>query len=154
MIKINYTNGDATAPQGDGKKIICHICNDIGAWGAGFVLAISNKWRYPEDFYRARQTYPLGHVDILSVEEDTFVANMIAQHGVGRDADGNPPIRYEELETALQKVNTVAKQINASLHMPRIGAGLAGGDWDRIAAIIERSIDVPVTVYDFVPAAE
>lgn len=148
MSKINYVTGDATNPQGDGIKIICHICNDRGAWGAGFVLALSKKWRYPEDFYRARQHYPLGHVDVLSVEEDIFVANMIAQHGTGPDTYGIPPIRYAALVDALKKVNIIAEEINASLHMPRIGAGLAGGDWNAIEIIIEEIVQVPVTVYD------
>lgn len=153
MSKINYVTGDATAPQGDGIKIICHICNDIGAWGAGFVLALSEKWKFPEDFYRARQTYSLGEVDILSVEDDIFVANMVAQHGTSPNSEGISPIRYVALIEALEKVNKLAKEINASLHMPRIGAGLAGGDWNAIETIIERVVEVPVTVYDL-PAAE
>lgn len=148
MSKINYVKGDATEPIGDGKKIICHICNDIGAWGAGFVLALSKKWSFPEDFYRARQKYPLGHADVLAVATDIYVANMIAQHGVGLDADGNPPIRYTALIEALETVNAVAAKRNASLHMPRIGAGLAGGDWNAIEKIIEQCTTVPVTVYD------
>lgn len=27
--EIKYINGDATNPQGEGNKIICHICNTI-----------------------------------------------------------------------------------------------------------------------------
>ena len=100
---IKYVVGDATAPQGESKKIICHICNDIGAWGAGFVLALSNKWRYPEDFYRARHTYPLGHADVLSVEENVYVANMIAQRSTRPDSKGVPPIRYDALKDTLSK---------------------------------------------------
>lgn len=145
---IKYVVGDATAPQGESKKIICHICNDLGAWGAGFVLALSKKWRYPEDFYRARQQYPLGEVDILSVESDTYIANMIAQHGTGPDSKGVPPVRYEALKQALSKVNVVAERIGATLHMPRIGCGLAGGEWDAVQAVIEEVVTVDVTVYD------
>jgi hypothetical protein len=36
--------------------------------------------------------------------------------------------------------------------MPRIGCGLAGGKWEEIEPIIERTLieaDVKVTVYDF-----
>lgn len=32
---INYTSGDATCPQGRGRTIIAHICNDRGAWSEG-----------------------------------------------------------------------------------------------------------------------
>ncbi|MGB3404347.1 MAG: hypothetical protein WBA77_16810 [Microcoleaceae cyanobacterium] len=51
-MEIQYIKGDATSPQVNGNKIICHICNDIGGWGKGFVLAISNKWSSPEADYR------------------------------------------------------------------------------------------------------
>jgi hypothetical protein len=29
-MSIKYLKGDATGPQGDGLKIICHVCNDVG----------------------------------------------------------------------------------------------------------------------------
>ena len=148
MSKINYVKGDATQPIGEGKKIICHICNDIGAWGAGFVLALSKKWAYPEQFYRARQKYPLGYADILKVEDDIYVANMIGQHRTGADRDGNPPIRYTAVIDALTMVNRVAVETGATLHMPRIGCGLAGGKWKVIERILKEVVTVDVTVYD------
>ncbi|MEZ4800268.1 MAG: hypothetical protein R2809_10945 [Flavobacteriales bacterium] len=43
MAKVNYVTGDATIPQTNGNKIIVHVCNDIGGWGKGFVMAISNS---------------------------------------------------------------------------------------------------------------
>jgi len=46
----------------------------------------------------------------------------------------------------------IANQIGASVHMPRIGCGLAGGDWNVVESIINRTLtlrDVDVTVYDF-----
>lgn len=48
MIPIKYVIGDATEPQGTGRKIIAHVCNDCGGWGAGFVLALSAKDYRPE----------------------------------------------------------------------------------------------------------
>lgn len=148
MKKINYLIGDATKPQGEGKKIIAHICNDVGAWGAGFVIAVSNRWRYPEDRYRAMPDYQLGTVMVLEVEQNIYVANMIAQHGVRADAAGKPPVRYDALKEALSRLNTIAEGMNATVHMPRIGAGLAGGDWSIIEQCIEKNVHVPVTVYD------
>ena len=43
MKEIIYLKGDATSPQVSGYKIIVHICNNRGSWGAGFVMAISEK---------------------------------------------------------------------------------------------------------------
>ena len=45
MPGIRYVTGDATRPEGEGPKIIVHICNDIGAWGRGFVLALSKRFK-------------------------------------------------------------------------------------------------------------
>ena len=47
-MEILYIKGDATAPIGSGVKVITHICNDIGGWGKGFVLALSKKWKMPK----------------------------------------------------------------------------------------------------------
>ena len=48
MNKIIYLKGDATKPEGLGTKIIAHVCNDVGLWGKGFVLAVSKRWKFPE----------------------------------------------------------------------------------------------------------
>mgnify|MGYP002351074259 FL=1 len=47
MNKIIYLKGDATKPEGLGPRIIAHICNDVGLWGKGVVLAISKRWKLP-----------------------------------------------------------------------------------------------------------
>ena len=39
MSEIVYVRGDATVPSVKGVKVIAHVCNDIGGWGKGFVLA-------------------------------------------------------------------------------------------------------------------
>jgi hypothetical protein len=49
-----YVIGDATAPQGDGPRVIVHVCNDVGKWGKGLVLALSGRWPEAEGRYRAR----------------------------------------------------------------------------------------------------
>ena len=153
---IQYRTGDATRPEGGGPKIIAHICNDVGAWGKGFVLALSKRWKTPEEQYRAWHAgqfaapFQLGEVQFVQVEEDLWVANMIAQHGL-RWSQGRPPIRYEALRQALRRVAEFAQQQQASIHMPRIGAGLAGGDWSIISRIIEEELcrhGLEVVVYD------
>lgn len=149
MPKIIYLKGDATqpVPTDGGPAIICHICNDLGAWGAGFVLALSRKWQLPEASYRRISNYTLGTVDIVQVEPNTYVANMIAQHGTGFTPEGIAPIRYAALEKCLDMVNIIAKGMHASIHMPRIGCGLAGGNWMEIEKIINETIDEDTIVY-------
>lgn len=149
-MNIHYIKGDATRPRGDGTKIICHICNDIGAWGAGFVLALSARWDDPEESYRgmSKDERKLGNVQIVPVEDDILVANMIGQRDIRPDENGLPPIRYTAVRAALKSVNDLATQINATLHMPRIGCGLAGGRWEDIESIIKEVVTVNVYVYD------
>lgn len=152
---MKYTKGDATAPFGDGNKIIVHICNDIGGWGKGFVLALSARWVGPEkeyrDWYKSKIDFELGNVQFVLVEDDIYVANIIGQRDIKMEND-IPPIRYEAVESGLRKVADKAIEIHASVHMPRIGCGLAGGKWSIIENIIDRSLldkDIDVTVYDF-----
>ena len=151
MSKINYVVGDATAPEGEGIKIICHICNNKNKWGAGFVMALSKKWVEPETYYRTMIEYKLGDMEIVPVEANVFVANMIAQDNIISNLNENdkPPIRYHAVAEALYKINDEAKKLGATIHMPRIGCGLAGGKWSIIERIIEEVVTVDVTVYDF-----
>lgn len=160
---IHYAKGDATRPPASPEpKIIVHVSNDIGAWGAGFVLAISQRWPGPEAEFRAWHANPpaslpfkLGQVQFVQVEPGLWVANMIGQHDIarrGQTADGLPPIRYDAVERALTRVADFAREHGASVHMPRIGCGLAGGTWDRIEPLIQNTLSrqgIPVTVYDF-----
>ena len=158
MMKIEYVKGDATAPAGDGQKIIVHVCNDLGKWGKGFVLAISRRWKAPEKAYRAAyagasQALALGGVQFVQVNGSITVANMIGQHGIRRqNSKAAPPIRYPAIRQGLQTITDYALAHQASIHMPRIGCGLAGGRWEEIEVLIEEtllSVGVPVVVYDY-----
>ena len=144
---ITHIKGDATKPIGDGLKIITHICNNKGGWGAGFVLAISRRWLEPETHYRSLQEYQLGKTYVIKVEPDIIVANMIAQNGFVRP--NYVPLDYVALNRCLNKLNTWAKVKNATIHMPMIGAGLGGGDWERILKIIENSALVDNVIYEY-----
>ena len=156
MAEIAYLIGDATAPKTPGLKVIVHVCNDIGAWGKGFVMALSRGWPGPESQYQAwyhgRKTndFCLGAVQFVKVENDVWVANMIGQHGIRRTKEG-PPIRYDAVEKCLGRVAKKTVELEASIHMPRIGCGLAGGKWEEIEPIITRQLiekDIAACVYD------
>lgn len=157
MKTIQYLKGDATAPQAKGIKIITHICNDIGGWGKGFVLAVSKRWETPEKEYRnwhrfrSENNFALGEIQLVQVEKYIYVANIIGQKGIKTGSNG-VPVRYDAIEKALEKLSDEALLLNASTHMPRIGCGLAGGKWEEIEPIIERTLlakNVEVYVYDF-----
>lgn len=158
-MKIKYQVGDVikearNTPE-NSRIIIPHIVNNRNAFGAGFVLALSKVWDEPEARYRMAFTksYPIGNSDLLgkiqvvNVEKNLYVCNMFAQV-LGYDVDGNPPIRYEQLDWCLEQLNFVAEVLDAEIYAPRFGAGLAGGDWAKIEPMIENRLTVPVTIFD------
>lgn len=144
---IKYVTGDATNPIGDGRKMIIHVCNNRHGWGAGFVLALSRRSPIPEEYYRRTAWLPLGDVQFVTINSDLVVANMIAQT-LGGSA-GIPPLKYGELRKCLRKVRRAALILHCSIHAPRFGAGLAGGKWETIEAMINEELDgLDVFVYD------
>ena len=156
MATMSEVKGDATQPHASGNKIIAHVCNDLGGWGKGFVVAVSKRWPEPEAAYRAwhkdraQNDFALGAIQLVQVEPYIWVANMVAQRGMKTGSKG-PPIRYEAVRTCLRKLATEAKTLRAGVHMPRIGCGLAGGRWEEIEPIISDELiaqGVDVTVYD------
>lgn len=156
-MNINYIKGDATSPQTAGNAVIAHVCNDLGKWGRGFVVAISKKWKEPERHYKAwfaGQAKPsLGEVQFINVDKNVTVANIVGQHGVRspRNKTAPAPIRYDAIRDGLSQIADYALKKTASVHMPRIGCGLAGGTWNEIEPIITdclTSKGVEVFVYD------
>ena len=153
MSILEHIKGDATRPIGDGNKIIVHCCNDIGAWGAGFVVALSRQWKEPErqykQWHRSNKGFKLGNVQYVKVEDDIVVCNMIGQRDI-RTKGKVAPIRYGAIKKCLTKVKDAALKNNASVHCPLFGSGLAGGKWEVIEEMLEEVLcgnGVSVTVY-------
>lgn len=146
---IHYVVGDATSLNNNDKKLLVHICNNIGRWGMGFVTALSKKWPQPEKEYKKMKSYVLGHVQFVNVDNNIVVGNMIAQNGINnRFSPKICRVDYDALRSCLTTVNTYAltNSIN-SIHMPKIGTGLAMGDWNTIVKIIEETVDIKIDVY-------
>jgi hypothetical protein len=105
-------------------------------------------------WFKSKLDFALGEVQFVQVEEDLWIANLIGQRDVRKDSQGNPPVRYDAIKKGLAKVGAFAREKNASVHMPRIGCGLAGGKWENIEPALNHeliALGVPTTVYDFKP---
>ncbi|MDD5649398.1 MAG: macro domain-containing protein [Candidatus Nanoarchaeia archaeon] len=148
---IHYLSGDATQPIKTPAYII-HICNNLGGWGAGFVLAVTKRFgKGPESSYRlwfqSKEDFRLGQIQIVKVSEQISVVNMIAQRGF-LDKDNQKPLDLRALKDCLKQVYLVTKKSNITIHMPRIGCGLAGGKWEEIEPVIQKHMTVDTYVYD------
>lgn len=129
------------------NNLIIHICNNVGKWGKGFVLAISNKWKSPEAEYRNLYSYKLGTTQFITVANNISVGNMIAQKGINTGFNRSIcRVDYEALRSCLKESNIFAMEYKCTIHMPMIGAGLAGGDWNIIYQIIKDTFDSSIDI--------
>jgi hypothetical protein len=150
---IHMVRGDALSPRGKGTKILAHIVNDqTPNWGAGFGKALQAKWpkvhRQFTDFFEQLRGPKLGRTNVARATEDIITFQMVCQRGYG--ASSTPRIRYGALQSCLEQLRGFATQHNATVHMPRIGSGQAGGSWALIANLITEELctkGVTVTVY-------
>lgn len=143
-LKIHYSLGDATRPMGTGRRMVVHICNNYGGWSAGFVLAVTKAFPQAEFAYR-QGSKRLGTVGYVPIGNGITICNMIAQ---------TTKVDYAALETCLNRIAERIKMVDRGMtvHMPRIGCGLGGGDWSEVEPIIERTLiaaGIPVFVYDW-----
>jgi hypothetical protein len=108
---------------------------------------------------------PLGEIQVVPVKDEfgtLFVVNMIAQHNF-KTKDNPVAVRYQALADCLRKLDEwiksyrIAKGLmirpdsigEISIHMPRIGCGLAGGSWDKVELLVGTVLfDYDVFVYD------
>lgn len=153
--RLQEVPGDALDPRRAGPVVIAHIVNDRAMrWGGrGFASALAS--RYPlaqSDFVQwvleDRERFRLGATHVSRLSQRLSVVHMVAQAGYGPSR--LPRIRYEALELCLEQLAQIALELGASIHMPRIGTGAAGGRWDVIAEMIDASLSqsgVSVFVY-------
>lgn len=150
---IRYLVGDATEPRGAQPWLIVHLVNDkTPNWGGAFARFLARKWPSVQADFRSwvsERGLGLGSVSFASAEQGIEIASMVAQHGYGPSSTTR--LRYEALTTALRTVAAHARDTNATVHAPRIGAGEAHGDWSIIEELLEDILvaaGVPVTIYD------
>ena len=155
-MNIKYHKGDLFNMLPDHHGVVIpHVCNNMGGWGRGFVVALSKRWPdglSPEHNYRhwyasrgvkaashaANGTIPfeLGQVQFCKTTDTNItVANMIAQNGTVSDHNLKP-IRYAALVSCMQQVSDHCHC--QEIHAPKFGSALAGGNWELIEELIEE----------------
>lgn len=152
---ICYLIGDATEPRGEGQKIIAHIVNDSSKnWGRGFGRFVADKWPdVTEDFRKwaekDKKNLRLGNSHIYDISDDLHIFHMVAQRGYGPSE--TPRIKYGALARCLLSLSQESSRLSATVHLPRIGTGYAGGNWSVVSELIDETLvkqGVAVTVYD------
>lgn len=85
----------------------------------------------------------VGDIIVVPVTDKLWIVNAITQYNYGRDPD-KVYVDYERLSHCFYKLNHQiqnSKILPKKIHFPKIGAGLAGGDWDIISETINFALD-------------
>jgi O-acetyl-ADP-ribose deacetylase (regulator of RNase III) len=151
---MKVVSGDLIQLAKDGEfDLIVHGCNCFCTMGAGIAKGI--KAAFPAAF----------EADAASARGDraklgTCTSAVIDMHGTPLvvvnaytqfDYRGSgPKVDYDALRSCFRWIRE--QHSGKRIGLPKIGAGLAGGDWERIAGIIaEELAGDDVTVVEYQP---
>lgn len=164
MANYREIHGDLIQLALDGHfDVIAHGCNCFSIQRAGIAAQMNDTFFteiYPmeidtkspnedeeADNFFLHKFNKLGCIDYMtftlenSSEEirSLIVVNMYTQYNLGKD------LNYIALELCLTKLNHIFKGMKVGL--PMVGAGIAGGDWNKIKKIIRKTlVDVNLTL--------
>jgi hypothetical protein len=126
--------------------VIPHVCNNVNAFGAGFADALSNRYPVVKANFHVNGSQQLSKTQFVianSINRNRLVvANMIAQNGI-INSKNKRPLHYPSLVKCMysvkQYINNISsdQEFDAEIHAPKFGSGLAGGNWNFIADLID-----------------
>lgn len=143
---IKYIDGDLVK-DAELFDVIAHCCNCFCTMGAGIAPQIKHK--FPEAYEADCETIKgdRDKLGTISYTEETtpIVVNLYGQYDYTGRRSGQMDLDYDALRSALREMKI---QFSGLLFgLPKIGAGLAGGDWIVIRQIIITELkDEDVTV--------
>jgi O-acetyl-ADP-ribose deacetylase (regulator of RNase III) len=165
---MKYIDGDLITLAKAGKfDVIAHGCNCHSTMGAGIAPQMAKAFgcdRFEMEMWGSDvnklgnidyQTFVLTKLTADDIKNGNFkpeltVVNAYTQFNYGRNhSDGDAkPLSYEALTLCMKKMNVLFA--GKHIGLPKIGAGLAGGDWNRIEHIINTELrDCIVTIVNY-----
>ena len=148
---IDYIKGDIVALFLQGNNV-AHGCNCFHTMGSGVAGQLAKA--YPPILAIDRTTY-LGDAEKLGTftqatgNNDQICYNLYTQYEPG------PNLDYGALVNCMIELNRTAKGLlfKPRIYVPRIGCGIAGGDWDKVYQLINLfTPDINLVVVDYEPS--
>ena len=136
---ITHKKGDLLKAK---EKIIGHQVNCFGV-SAGLAAAIFRKWPTAEkDYQQLIKRVPpkalLGMAQFTGEQRDRnrhVICNLFGQYEPG------PAYNPQRLEQALEMLGNTARIMGWSVALPHgLSCGIAGGDWETVLKIIEKTM--------------
>jgi len=148
MKKLKYINGNLLDLfQSKQFDVIAHGANCFNMMGAGIAGQIAV--RFPEAVVADNTTTPgdllkLGSLS-LAVTDYGLIFNLYTQYQPGNNLD------YTALRLSVRKMARMIRGKKMRVGLPKIGAGIAGGNWTKIEKIISYELrHENVTIVNFV----
>jgi O-acetyl-ADP-ribose deacetylase (regulator of RNase III) len=131
-----------------------HGCNCKRTMGSGVAKALRAKWpqvyQTDLDYVECAGKKKIGKFSRANVGENKKVYNIYTQ--VEFLPRGIDHFEYDGFKEGLSAVcDNMLKDGLKSLALPKIGAGLAGGNWSKIKKIIEEVSEekgIDITIYE------
>lgn len=125
--------------------ILLHGCNAQGVMGSGVAKLIRAKWPGAYNAYRRvfdQRGLKPGQTIWYRASSDPLlmIGNAITQEFYGRDPS-KVYVDYDAVQMCMHEAGIAAREFSLPVHYPMIAAGLGGGDWNKISAIIERELE-------------
>lgn len=134
-----------------GQGCNCHIRQGSGI--AGQLRKFPEIFQADVDFGRSGDRTKLGEYSRAILDNVDFY-NIYSQYDYGTDKMN---VDYTAISQALVELDLhwQKHEIKRPLYLPKIGAGLAGGDWDFIEHIINESTPyMEVIIVDYVQGVD
>lgn len=167
---MKTVKGDIVALAKAGEfDVVVHGCNCFHTMGAGVALQLAQEFagiNGPSETDREQSDYgsllKLGTFTVATAHADDGtpfnVVNAYTQYDTA-SRDNKSPVDYDAVRTAFKSLAEVVRVQRRGeklrIGYPAIGAGLAGGDWNIISAIIDEELEgLDHTYVEYVPTPD
>lgn len=152
---VKYAKGDVFK---SGAGIIAHGCNCIGGFGSGVAGHIRTLYPHVAAAYTHKHEnggWKLGDVQFVNLYDHRSNSSHPITYWIVNCATqqeyyprNKVHADYDAIRTCMEKVKEFAEFQGRTIAIPKIGAGLAGGDWNIIEGILKEVFhDYDITVY-------
>lgn len=139
---MKIVSGDLITCAKEGVfDVIVHGCNCQNTMGAGIALSIKRQFpaAFEADIRTARgDRGKLGNYSYATVALDVKELTIVNAYSQYHWRGAGPQVDYEAVANVFKLIK---KDFSGrSIGYPKIGAGLAGGDWEQLALIIDEAL--------------
>jgi O-acetyl-ADP-ribose deacetylase (regulator of RNase III) len=141
---IEYRKGCLIQALKDDKiDILAHGVNCQGVMGSGVAKLVKENFPDAYEAYKLKGlSYAyggknlLGSAGLVQLNSGQFIANLFTQDRYGKD--GKQYVDYAAVSSCFNQL--LSRFTWFHIGIPKIGAGLGGGNWDIIEKLIEDQV--------------